>query len=465
MTRSAQQPPASSGGRPEHRTEAEGETEAGSGTLAGAGPQTGTTAGDDPKAANGPKTGTRAKTGTGAKTGTAAAAEPEGAAGSEPATEPEPEAEPGSATRTTAEAGEAEPAAQRTATPQGSSSEPADADAPGTATPPDAEAGTVTGSDGRTQAADGEAEPGAAAAAKSRLPALVRTMTQTAIDRPREQAAPVGRPGKAVLAGAAVAGALLVSVPFLVLGGNHDDGDDRTKVAGAGTVLGDDGQEAPGDFVVASPDNSPSGTAGKTVTKPAPHTPAGHPGTGGGESHPATAAQDRPEAPAKGTGGAKTGGSKSTSKSGGGSSGGGSSTKRDAKAGSGVTFSAPVSFRSHLSGRCIDVPDGDFSDGKQLWVWDCNNTAAQKWQFASDGTIRIGGKCLDVAGANYNDGTPIQIAWCNGNAAQQFTLNGSHDLVNTVVGKCVDIKDVNPGNAAPLHLWTCIGADNQKWSV
>ncbi|MEU3513223.1 RICIN domain-containing protein [Streptomyces longwoodensis] len=288
-------------------------------------------------------------------------------------------------------------------------------------------------------------------------------MTQTAIDRPREEAAPVGRPGKAVLAGAAVAGALLVSVPFLVLGGNHDDNDDRAKVAGAGTVLGDDGQEAPGDFVVASPDNSPSGTAGKTLPKPAPHTSAAHPATGGGASHPGTTAQDHAKAPAKSSGGAKTGGGRSTNKSG--SSGSGSSAKRDAKAGSGVAFSAPVSFRSHLSGRCIDVPDGDFSDGKQLWVWDCNNTPAQKWQFASDGTIRIGGKCLDVAGANYNDGTPIQIAWCNGNAAQQFTLNASHDLVNTVVGKCVDIKDVNPGNAAPLHLWTCIGADNQKWSV
>jgi hypothetical protein len=266
-----------------------------------------------------------------------------------------------------------------------------------------------------------------------------------------------------VLAGAAVAGALLVSVPFLVLGGHHDDGGDRTKAAGAGTVLGDDGQEAPGDFVVASPDTSPSGGTGKTVATPAPRASAAHPATGGGQSHPGTAAQDHPKAPAKGSGGAKAGGSKSTDKS---SSGGsGSSKKRDTKAASGVTFSAPVSFRSHLSGRCIDVPDGDFSDGKQLWVWDCNNSPAQKWQFASDGTIRIGGKCLDVAGANYNDGTPIQIAWCNGNAAQQFTLNASHDLVNTVVGKCVDIKDVNPGNAAPLHLWTCVGADNQKWSV
>lgn len=130
-----------------------------------------------------------------------------------------------------------------------------------------------------------------------------------------------------------------------------------------------------------------------------------------------------------------------------------------------MTFSAPVSIRSHLSGRCVDVPNADFTDGKKLIVWDCNNGAAQRWRFASDGTIRINGMCLDVANANFNDGTPIQIAWCSGNIAQKFVVNEAHDLVNTVVGKCVDIKDNNTGNGAALQLWTCAGTDNQKWSV
>ncbi|MER5891080.1 RICIN domain-containing protein, partial [Streptomyces sp. NPDC001941] len=142
-----------------------------------------------------------------------------------------------------------------------------------------------------------------------------------------------------------------------------------------------------------------------------------------------------------------------------------SAPKKPARAKSGVTFSGPVSFRSHLSGRCLDVPRGDFGDGKQLFVWDCNGGGNQKWRFASDGTIRISDKCLDVAGANYNDGTPMQLAWCNGNAAQQFTLNPAHDLVNTVVGKCVDIKQNNRDNGAWVVLWTCNGGDNQKWST
>ncbi|MFD5571692.1 ricin-type beta-trefoil lectin domain protein [Streptomyces cadmiisoli] len=311
-----------------------------------------------------------------------------------------------------------------------------------------------------------EADPGAAAAAKSRLPSLVRTMTATAIGRPQQQSGPVGRPGKAMLAGAAVAGALLVSVPFLVLAGN-DDKDAKATPAG-GTVLGGGSQDAPGEFVVTEPEAGSSGSAEKESAKPgkpARKAPAGIPArdTGGtstkqdaGQGSRTDGGADQQEQPKKQT-------DKETSSDQKTSSGG--DDDEPAKTGSGVTFSAPVSFRSHLSGRCVDVPAGDFSDGQKLFVWDCNNGAAQKWRFASDGTIRIKDKCLDVANANFNNGSPIQIAWCNGNAAQQFTLNDRHDLVNTVVGKCVDIKDNNRGNGAWLQLWSCAGTDNQKWSV
>lgn len=282
-------------------------------------------------------------------------------------------------------------------------------------------------------------------------------MTSTAIDRPQQEAGQVGRPGRAALAGAAVAGALLVSVPFLVLVGG-DDKDNKTAPAG-GTVLGGGSPEAPGDFVVTKPDASASGGGKKESAKPdkpVKEAPAGTSAQNSGKDTPKqdTGQKDSPKGdvgekdqPEKPSGGNKSGGDK------------------PANAGSGVTFSAPVSLRSHLSGRCIDVPNAEFGDGKKLMVWDCNNGPAQRWQFASDGTVRINGLCLDVANANYNDGTPIQIAWCSGNAAQKFVLNERHDLVNTVVGKCVDIKDNNRGNGAWLQLWTCAGTDNQKWSV
>ncbi|WP_405811865.1 RICIN domain-containing protein [Streptomyces sp. NBC_01520] len=300
-----------------------------------------------------------------------------------------------------------------------------------------------------------EADPGAAAVAQSRLPALVRTMTATAIGRPQQKAGPVGRPGKAVLAGAAVAGALLVSVPLLVIAGNDDKGPERPSVAAAGTVLDGSGQEAPGDFAV-----TPDGTGSPTAEDRKKDTDDPASGKPGQKAPVPDKAEDTPKKAAE-----PEAQPKEQPKEQSGTKEAGSAQKQPAKAPPAVTFSAAVSFRSHLSGRCIDVPNHDFSDGKALHVWDCNNAPAQMWRFASDGTIRIKDKCLDVANANFSNGTPIQIAWCNGNAAQKFALNGAHDLVNTAVGMCVDIAGANRDRGAALQLLTCTGNDAQKWST
>ncbi|WP_318198430.1 ricin-type beta-trefoil lectin domain protein [Streptomyces sp. MCL20-2] len=321
---------------------------------------------------------------------------------------------------------------------------------------PDAQAATPESA----TASDPETDPSASAAAQSRLPALVRTMSATAIGQPQQEAGPVGRPGKAALAGAAVVGALLVSVPFLVLAGNNDDAPERTRAAGAGTVLDGSGPEAPGEFAVTAPGTSAPAEDGKKGEKDeAKPEKAGDsvpviPPAGGGKEE--TKKDDGPKDPPK-----KADSSKEKPKAG---SGG---KNQPAKARPAVTFSGPVSFRSHLSGRCLDVPGHNFNDGQPLFMWDCNGADAQKWRFGSDGTIRARDKCLDVANANFSNGTPIQLAWCNGSAAQKFTLNGAHDLVNTVVGKCVDIPNHSKsrGPSTYLILWECTGLDNQKWST
>ncbi|SCD71523.1 Ricin-type beta-trefoil lectin domain-containing protein [Streptomyces sp. Termitarium-T10T-6] len=310
--------------------------------------------------------------------------------------------------------------------------------------------GARTGTPEAATASDSETDPdpGAPAAAQSRLPALVRTMTATAIGKPQQEAGPVGRPGKAALAGAAVVGALLVSVPFLVLAGNNDDGPERTKAAGAGTVLDGSGPEAPGEFAVTAPETGAAAEDGEKEAKdeakpekggnPVPAIPPG----GGGKA--GTKEDNAPNDPPKKADSSK-GKSKETSKEKPEAGSGG--RNQPAKAQPAVTFSGPVSFRSHLSGRCLDVPGHNFNDGQPLFMWDCNGADAQKWRFGSDGTIRARDKCLDVANANFANGSRIQLAWCNGSAAQKFTLNGAHDLVNTVVGKCVDIPNHSKGRA------------------
>jgi streptogrisin C len=117
---------------------------------------------------------------------------------------------------------------------------------------------------------------------------------------------------------------------------------------------------------------------------------------------------------------------------------------------------------SHMNGKCIDVPGGNFVDGARLQMWTCNGTAAQRWASVG-GTFQAGGKCMDVAGASTADGTPIQLANCNGHRAQQFVLNGAGDLVSVLANKCVDIGGWNGNDGAQLIIWPCHGGANQKW--
>ncbi|MGA5301949.1 family 16 glycosylhydrolase [Nucisporomicrobium flavum] len=123
-----------------------------------------------------------------------------------------------------------------------------------------------------------------------------------------------------------------------------------------------------------------------------------------------------------------------------------------------------TALKSNFSGRCIDIPGANPADGSRLQMYDCNNSNAQKWSFAGDGTLQAMGKCMDPAGGALSSGTPIQLVTCNGNPVQRFTLSGAGDLVNVSANKCVDIKDWNSANGAALILWDCTGGSNQKWT-
>ena len=294
-------------------------------------------------------------------------------------------------------------------------------------------------------------------------------MTATAIGDTEPQATPVGRPGKAMLAGAAVAGALLVSVPFLLLGGNKDDGR-STSAEAPGTVLAGDEQRTPGDFVAATPEaGAPEDAKVPEPKTPDAGAPAAHKDDEDGKAPKGDADGKKDEAGGgKAPSEAKVTEEKPKTKpktvSSGQNSSSNSGADKKASTKSAVSLGSPVSIRNHMAGLCLNVPHSQFNDGMRLDAWNCNGTNAQKWQTAADGTLRIGGLCLDVANAVFREGTPIQLAYCSGNIAQKFVINERNDLVNTVVGMCVDVPADNRGNGAKLQLWTCTGKDNQKWS-
>ncbi|WP_234029373.1 RICIN domain-containing protein [Streptomyces sp. PsTaAH-124] len=142
----------------------------------------------------------------------------------------------------------------------------------------------------------------------------------------------------------------------------------------------------------------------------------------------------------------------------------GGSTSPGGASGSGGSAAPGVMVFSHASGRCITVTGGQGKDGSPLQIRDCSGSTAQKWTFASDGTIRAFGLCMDAAGASTANGTVVQLAKCNGGPAQQFRLNARHDLTNVMANQCVDVKDQSTANGTRLQLWTCAGTGNQKWS-
>ncbi|QQQ78844.1 ricin-type beta-trefoil lectin domain protein [Saccharothrix sp. 6-C] len=126
----------------------------------------------------------------------------------------------------------------------------------------------------------------------------------------------------------------------------------------------------------------------------------------------------------------------------------------------------PVSAGGIVSawhGKCVDVPNRDFTDGRRLVVWDCTGGTNQQWE-ATGGTLRMqNDMCMDVAWGSTANGAAVQVARCSGNPAQQFVLTAAGDLVNPQAGKCLDIADWNPANGAVLQLWECGGTANQKW--
>ncbi|MFG2630302.1 ricin-type beta-trefoil lectin domain protein [Streptomyces sp. NPDC048473] len=279
----------------------------------------------------------------------------------------------------------------------------------------------------------------------------VSTLVTTTSDQETRQSEQAGRPGKAALAGAAIAGALLISVPFLLMG-EHDSAHQAKAGDAPGTLLGG-GEEtgAPGAFVSAVPTPRRDGNVEKesgTNTTERPRV----------ASTPAKAQESQSDSKAGTASKEKAGKQNSAPRK----------VSKDASTTTGageVSLGAALSLKSHESQRCIDVPFSRFDDGVALQIWSCSGSAGQKWQFAGDGTLRIKGMCMDVAQASWSDGTTIQLARCNGNPAQQFRLNESHDLVNPAADKCVDVRDHGTGDGARLQLWQCVGQDNQKWSI
>ena len=117
-----------------------------------------------------------------------------------------------------------------------------------------------------------------------------------------------------------------------------------------------------------------------------------------------------------------------------------------------------------LDGLCIDIPSVNNADGTQLQVWGCDNTVAQQWTVAPDGSIHGMGKCMGIGAGTINN-TKVQVSTCNGGTGQQWTARSDGSLLNVASGKCLDVYSVNFGWGSLLAIWTCNHQSNQTWKL
>lgn len=126
------------------------------------------------------------------------------------------------------------------------------------------------------------------------------------------------------------------------------------------------------------------------------------------------------------------------------------------------TLTGPV---TGIAKKCLDNSAARVANGNKIQLYHCNGTAAQKWTFPGDGTMRVQGFCLDVKGASKAKGTVVQLYQCNGTVAQQWKAQSNGSIINPNSGMCLDDKYANTSDGNQIWIWPCNGTAAQKWTL
>jgi hypothetical protein len=128
--------------------------------------------------------------------------------------------------------------------------------------------------------------------------------------------------------------------------------------------------------------------------------------------------------------------------------------------------------RLSFGGKCLDDPHNASAAGTVIGIWDCNGTAAQRWAYVQDGTLRIHALCLTVS---QSASAPAQVVLepCTGGDRQQWRLayppsvnpaasgNIATTLANPSSRSCLADPAWNAANGTPALVRTAA----QQWTV
>jgi len=106
--------------------------------------------------------------------------------------------------------------------------------------------------------------------------------------------------------------------------------------------------------------------------------------------------------------------------------------------------------------KCLDVPSGQFQNGRSLQIWDCDtNNANQAWQLDGNMLRTANNKCLDVPNGNAYLGAPLQLWDCNPDNRNQWFEAAGNFLRKKNSNFCLDVRDGHYNNGNSVQLWAC----------
>lgn len=118
------------------------------------------------------------------------------------------------------------------------------------------------------------------------------------------------------------------------------------------------------------------------------------------------------------------------------------------------------------SGKCLDVPNANFSDGQEVDISACNGSAEQEWTYTSTGelTIDSGKYCLEVYDSATANNSEVDIWGCNNTNTQEWTWSINHALVGINSGQCLSVYNADTSDGTPTPIYDCLGASNEQWT-
>lgn len=134
---------------------------------------------------------------------------------------------------------------------------------------------------------------------------------------------------------------------------------------------------------------------------------------------------------------------------------------------------APIDFQIHSTASmlCVDLPDGDTTNGALLWTWECSGMANQQFSFSDGQLVYLPdtSKCVDLLGGDTTNGNLLGLWDCYNGDSQLWGFDpdmGTIYLASSVESdatKCAQISGSNAGDN--LAIWDCNGAQDQVWTL